>query len=96
MLKELYDPAHPNYRHYLTPDEFAARFGPSEQDYQAVMAFAQAQGLVVRQTHPNRTLLDVSGSAADIERALHVTLRVYQHPAEGRTFYAPRASRRWT
>ena len=33
--------------------------------------------------------MDVSGSVADIERALHVTLRVYQHPTEKRTFYAP-------
>jgi hypothetical protein len=89
FLREIYDPANPNYRHYLTPDEFAARFGPTEPDYQAVIAFAQAQGLKVRGKHPNRTLLDVSGSAADIERALHVTLQVYQHPTEGRTFYAP-------
>ena len=91
FLQQLYDPAHPNYRHYLTPEEFAARFGPTEQDYQAVIAFAQANGLTIRSTHPNRTLLDVNGSVADIEKALHVTLRVYQHPTEARTFYAPDA-----
>ena len=34
-------------------------------------------------------LVDVSGSVADIERALHVTMQVYQHPTENRTFYAP-------
>ena len=28
-------------------------------------------------------------SVADIERALQVTLREYQHPTEARTFYAP-------
>ena len=89
FLEQLYDPAHPNYRHYLTPEKFAARFGPGEQDYQAVLTFAQSNGLTVRQTHPNRTLVDVAGSVGDIERALHVTLRVYQHPTEGRTFYAP-------
>ena len=89
FLQELSDPAHPNYRHYLTPEEFAARFGPSEQDYAAVIAFAQARGLAVTAKHPNRTLLDVDGSVADIEKALHLTLRVYQHPTEARTFYAP-------
>ena len=91
LLRELYDPAHPNYRHYLTPEQFAARFGPSEQDYQAVIAFAQANGLAVRHTHPNRALVDVTGSVADIEQALHVTLRLYRHPTEARTFYAPDA-----
>src|SRR5262249_18872573 len=40
-------------------------------------------------TYPNRTLLDVSAPVADIEKALHINLRVYQHPTEPRTFYAP-------
>ena len=34
-------------------------------------------------------VLDVSGTAADIERAFHVTLRTYRHPTEARTFFAP-------
>ena len=74
LLQQLSDPAHPNYRHYLTPEEFAARFGPTEQNYQALIAFAQAKGLAVRQTHPNRTLLDVDGSVTDIERALQLLI----------------------
>jgi hypothetical protein len=89
LLQQISDPAHPNYRHYLTPEEFAARFSPTEQDYAAVVAFAQAHGLTITGRHPNRTLLDVNGSVADIEKALHLTLRVYQHPTEARTFYAP-------
>jgi len=89
LLEQLHDPADPNYRHYLTPEEFAARFGPTEQDYQAVIAFAQANGLTVTGSHPNRALLEVSGSVADIEKALHLTLHLYPHPAEARTFYAP-------
>src|ERR1035437_8654167 len=91
LVQQLSDPAHPDYRHYLTPEEFAARFGPTEQDYQAVIAFAQASGLAVSSTHPNRTLLDVSGSVADIEKSPHLTMRTYRHPAEARTFYAPEA-----
>jgi len=47
--------------------------------------------LTVTSLHSNRTLLDVSGSVADIEQAFQVTLRVYQHPREARTFYAPEA-----
>ncbi len=88
LLQQIYDPASPNYRHYLTPEQFTEQFGPTERDYQAVIAFAKANGLTVTDTHPNRMLVDVSGSVADIERALHVTLRVYQHPTENRMFYA--------
>jgi subtilase family serine protease len=45
--------------------------------------------LSVTGTHPNRTLLDVSGSVSDIEQALHVHFQFYQHPTEDRTFHAP-------
>ncbi len=91
LLRDLYDPASPRFHQYLTARQFAEQFGPTEQDYQAVMRFAQAQGLIVTGTHPNRTLLDASGAVADIERALHLRMRVYQHPTEARTFYAPDA-----
>ncbi|HTY87866.1 MAG TPA: protease pro-enzyme activation domain-containing protein [Candidatus Acidoferrum sp.] len=89
LLHDLYDPASPQYRRFLTPEQFAERFGPTEQDYQAVMAFAKANGLTVTATHPNRVLLDVNGTISDIEKAFHTTLRVYQHPNEKRTFHAP-------
>jgi uncharacterized repeat protein (TIGR03803 family) len=89
LLRQLYDPASPNFRHYLTPEQFAQRFGPTEEDYQAVVSFARSHGLVVTGKHPNRTLVDVRGTVAAIERAFHVTLNEYQHPTENRTFYAP-------
>jgi uncharacterized repeat protein (TIGR03803 family) len=89
LLDQLYDPASPQYRHYLTPEQFAEKFGPAKADYEALMAFAKAQGLRVTATHPNRTLLDVSGLVEDIERAFHVRMQVYQHPTEARTFHAP-------
>lgn len=89
LLQQLYDPASPNYRNYLTPAEFTAKFGPTEEDYAVVIAFAQTRGLAVTATYPNRMLVDVNGSVADIEGAFNVTMRVYQHPTEARTFYAP-------
>jgi len=89
LLRQLYDPASPNYHQFLTPDEFTARFGPTEQDYQKVIDFAKAAGLTVTRTHGNRMLVDVSGKVSDIEKAFHVTMRTYQHPTEARQFYAP-------
>ena len=88
FLDQLYDPASPSYHQYLTSAEFAEKFGPSQTDYQALIAFAQTNNLDVTALHPNRMLLDVNASVADIEKAFHVTLRLYQHPTEARTFYA--------
>jgi subtilase family serine protease len=89
LLQQLYDPASPNYRRYLTPAQFTEQFGPAEKDYQALMDFAKANGLTVTVTHLNRVVLDVAGATTDLERTFHVTLRVYPHPTEARTFYAP-------
>ncbi len=89
LLQQIYDSASPNFRHYLTPQQFTGQFGPEEADYQSLIAFANGHGLMVTGTHANRTLLDVNGTVAEIEKAFHVSLRTYQHPAEARLFYAP-------
>ncbi|HEY4953101.1 MAG TPA: protease pro-enzyme activation domain-containing protein, partial [Verrucomicrobiae bacterium] len=89
LLGQLYDPASPNYRKYLTPEQFTEQFGPTESDYQKVITFARANGLTVTSTYGNRVLLDVSGTADNIQKAFQVTLRVYQHPREPRIFFAP-------
>ncbi len=89
LLRQIYDPANTNYHHYLTPEQFTERFGPTEQDYRAVMAFAKANGLTVTATYPNRMLVNVSGTVANVGKAFDVTMLIYQHPAEPRTFFAP-------
>src|ERR1017187_739281 len=89
LLQQLYDPASTNYHRFLTPEQFAERFGPTAQDYQPAASFAQSHGLAVTAKHPNRALVSVRGTMADVERAFHVTMNEYQHPTEARTFYAP-------
>ncbi len=89
LLQQLYDPASPGYHHYLTPEQFAEQFGPTEQDYEKVKSFARANGLAVTGIYGNRLLLDVTGSAAAVEKAFHITLRTYRHPTETRDFFAP-------
>ena len=89
FLKELYDPASPSFRQFLTVEEFTTQFGPTPQDYDAVRGWAESNGFTVEGTSRNRLNLDVTGSVATIETAFHVNLNVYQHPTENRTFYAP-------
>ena len=89
LLQQLYDPTSPNYRQFLTPQQFTAQFGPSQSDYDAVIAYAQASGFTVEATYSNRMMLDVSGTVANIEKAFGVTLLTYQHPTENRVFFAP-------
>lgn len=89
LLQRLYDPSSSDYRHFLTVQQFARQYAPSLVDYQRVLGFAQASGLTIVHTFPNRLIVDVSGSTASIEQAFHVKMLVYQHPTENRTYYAP-------
>jgi kumamolisin len=89
LLQQLYDPHSPAYHQFLSVKEFTDRFGPTQEDYAMVIRFAQANGLNVTGTAPNRLVVDVTGSVANIEQAFHVSMGVYQHPTEDRTFYSP-------
>lgn len=88
FIESVNDPSSSNYHRYLTSAEFAEQYGPAETDYQALIAFAQAQGLVVIGTPPNRAILNVSGDAGTIEKAFHTNLAYWADPVRGK-FYAP-------
>ena len=89
LFREIYDPASTNFHRFLTPEQFTEKFGPSEQDYSAVMEFAKANGLAVTGPHPGRSIMGIDGSVAGIEKMLHVKMVEYQHPSEARKFFAP-------
>ena len=89
FLQELYDPSSPSYRHFLTVQEFTARFGPSQEDYDALIRFAITNGFTVVGGSRDGMDVQVEGSVTSIEAAFNVSMGVYQHPTENRTFYAP-------
>ena len=89
FLRDVYDPSSSNYRHFLTPEEFTERFGASQEDWDATVRFAKENGFkIVGGTREGRAI-QVTGTVAQVEKAFHVTMGVYQHPTENRTFFAP-------
>lgn len=89
LLKQLYDPSSPNYRQFLSVQQFTALFGPTEQDYETVLRFAQTYGFQVVGGSRDARDVQIKGTVGQIEAAFHVNMRIYQHPTEGRTFYSP-------
>ncbi len=89
FLADIYNPKSANFHHYLTPTEFTAKFGPTEADYDAVVAFAKDSGLEVTGGTRDGMEVQVKGSVSAIEAAMHLTMHTYQHPTEGRAFFAP-------
>jgi subtilase family serine protease len=89
LIQAIGDPESAQYRQFLSPAEFTERFGPTDQDYQAVLAFCeQADGLTVTNTYSNRVVVDVAGSASAIQNAFHVKLNTRRRP-DGSEFYTP-------
>jgi subtilase family serine protease len=88
FVQEVQDPASPFHHQFLTPQEFTARFGPTQEDWDALVAFAKASGFeIISGTREERDLR-LSGTVANIERAFHVTMGTYHDLTEDRTFFA--------
>jgi kumamolisin len=88
LIHQQYDSASPLFQQFLTPKEVTARFGPSQADWETLVAFAKASGFqIVGGTRDSRDL-QLIGTVANVEKAFHVTLGTYQDPTEDRTFFA--------
>ena len=88
FVQEVQDPASPFYHQFLTPQEVTARFGPSQEDWDTLVAFAKASGFEIISGNREERDLRLTGTVANIEKAFHVTMGTYHDLAEDRTFFA--------
>ncbi len=89
FLRDVYDPSSFSFRQFLAPKEFTERFGPTQADYDVVVAYAKANGFEVVGGSRDGMEVQIKGTVASVEKAFHVAMFNYQHPTENRTFYAP-------
>ena len=89
FVREVSDPSSPLYRHYVTVEQFAERFGPSQEDYDAVIRFANENGFTVVGGSRNAMDVQLQGSVTDTEAAFHVAMGLYHDSIQNRDFYAP-------
>jgi len=88
FLADIYNPGSPNFHHFLSVAEFTAKFGPTQADYDTVLAYAKANGLKVSGGSLDGMEVQVQGSVAAVEKAFHVKMQSYPR-ASGGTFFAP-------
>ncbi len=87
FVHDVGEPGNSLFRKYLKPRQYAARFGASQSDYYAVVAWAAAKGLTVGEPYSARTVLSVSGTVAALGAALNLTFEDFRDQS-GRIFYA--------
>ena len=89
QLNQLYDSSSPYYGKFLSVAQFTEQFSPTAEDYQAVVDFVKVSGFTVTDTPENRLIVPIVGSVEQIEKTFNLSMNVYQHPKENRTFYSP-------
>src|SRR5579864_2634200 len=78
LTQSLYDRNSPNYHHWLTRKDIAARFAPTAQEVRTVRQFFAAHNLKVVKTGPNNFYVRARGTVGDVEKAFRVQLNNYQ------------------
>ncbi len=89
LLDDLYNPSSGRYRHFLTPAQFTARFGPTQAEYDAVLKFAKTNGLAVTGGSRDGMNVEIEGPITAVESAFHLNIQSFRHPSENRTFFGP-------
>lgn len=86
LLADQQDRSSPNYHRWLTPQQFADRFGPGDAGISTLVAWLNSQGMKVHDVAHGRQWITFSGAAGDIGRALHT--EIHRYSVNGRDHFA--------
>lgn len=77
-LRAIYTPGSSTYHHYLTADQWRARYAPGTASVAAVENYLRAQGFTGITASGNRLLVSANGTAAQAEHAFSTALTSYR------------------
>ncbi len=78
FVQSQYDPESSNYHHWLTPEEYAERFGISEGDIFQITGWLKEHGFEVEEVAAGRRSIVFSGNAAQVQQAFHTEIHSYR------------------
>jgi subtilase family serine protease len=77
LLAQQQDRSSPNYHKWLTPAEFADRFGMTRNDVNRVVAWLEAQGFTVTSIANSRNQISFEGTVAQVETVFRTEIHNY-------------------
>jgi uncharacterized protein (TIGR03437 family) len=77
LLDEQQNPRSLQYHRWLTPEQFADRFGVSQNDTGVMVGWLRAQGFITGKVAHSRTWIVFSGNARQVENAFHTEIHRY-------------------
>ena len=87
FVQRVSNPKDALYHKYITPQDFAARYGANPADFAALKKWATANGLSIVHESLARTFLTVGGTAAQFQTLFKTQLNNYRRP-DGKEFYS--------
>ena len=87
LLSAQQNPASPLYHKWLTPDQFAVRFGMAQSDIDKVQGWLQQQGFSVESVARSRNMIRFSGTVTQVESAFATEMHYYT--VAGAKHFAP-------
>ncbi|WP_158883704.1 protease pro-enzyme activation domain-containing protein [Rhodanobacter sp. L36] len=77
LISQQHDPASARFHQWLTPAQYGQAFGLVDSDVEAVTAWLTSQGFKVNGVYPNKTQIDFSGTAGQVNLAFHTQEKLY-------------------
>ncbi len=78
LVEAQQDPTSPEYHRWLTPEDFAARFGASQENLRRVTDWLAGAGFTIDEMPAGGRSIIFSGTAAQVEAAFHTVIRTYR------------------
>ena len=81
-LEQRQTPSSAQFHQWLTPAQFAARYGVSQSDLQAAATWLMSQGFTIDQIPASQDRIDFSGTAGQVAAAFRTEMHNYQYQGE--------------
>jgi uncharacterized protein (TIGR03437 family) len=78
LLADQQNPSSKQFRRWLSPEEFGNRFGLTSRDHSQAIAWLHSEGFAIDQTSRARNWIMFSGTAAQVQQALHTAIHRYE------------------
>jgi hypothetical protein len=86
LIVDMHTHGSASYHQWLTPEQFGAQFGPTDQDIATVESWLASHGFQVSEVKPGKQVLEFSGSVAQLREAFHTSIHKYS--LNGESHYA--------
>jgi uncharacterized protein (TIGR03437 family) len=78
LLADQQTASSPSFHKWLTPEEFGNRFGLTAGDHSRIVAWLNAAGFTIDESARARNWVMFSGTAAQVEQALHTSIHYFE------------------